>query len=175
MPSPDRHRARRLRTPAPAAFGPKVGHLGFSAQVLGVEGGLLRDRVEAGPFAQAELEGVELGYDRVAVRRRRAPPRLEGEDAGEVAALNGGDGQAHDRLQRELDPSCQEQALGHPGEIDDERGGGARLAGDEVIAAGHCYSFYSVWTLRPCLTHERSPPPACAVGPRRSQHCRGWG
>ena len=105
-----------------------------------------------------ELEGVQFGHHRGRVDGRGHPPRLQHEQAGEVTALDGGDGQVDDRLKGELDPAGLEKALSRPGEVDDEVRRGP--AGEAVTSSLAAITTRST-PFAPCPSRLR---PRCILG-----------
>jgi hypothetical protein len=77
-------------------FGSEEGPAVVACEVVGVEGQVLGDGVDAGTFVAVVLERVEGGGDGVGVSGSGGRVAVEEHDAGEVAAFDGGTGQGED-------------------------------------------------------------------------------
>jgi hypothetical protein len=110
--------------PPCCSLGPEIWPAGVGTELVGVKGQLVRDGVEAGSLAGAELKGIDLGHNRSRAHRSSDRVFLEEERAGELTGLDGENGEIHRPCQGLFDAVGQEQAPG-----DFSEGGGRRNGG----------------------------------------------
>ena len=92
--------------------------MGVIDQVVGIEGGSLGNCVEAGALTRFPLQGIDPDHHRIRVDRGGDLIIHHQEDAGEVTAVDGGNGHVNHRLEGGLGAAGQKQVAGNLGQAD---------------------------------------------------------